>query len=255
MGCQQDKINPVDSSKDNDLQKVEHFEEPHTACNANPSEQQTAQEHTESEDALAMVTGTTTTVVYRTKIIHGSANNIDMSDLSEDSSMTILSDRSPRSHSFVSSAENSEVRAHGQYAVEQFISARPNNLANQESTHHANWSEQDESYSLRDSIISTASADSEASEVNPRQGARARHAYPKNLHAKQHGYDNESSSESDGLDLQHVTDTNSATIDVQVMTERLVSNLRSTSTKLSNLDYHSRGVLSETTSESDVQEL
>ncbi|UJR13757.1 hypothetical protein I4U23_000767 [Adineta vaga] len=196
------------------------------------------------------------TVVYRQNISTHVTVHENLSDTHEYSSMSIRSHETDNSYSthgsFLSSSNNSNMLAFGEDAIRRFISARPNRPVNQASTHRGNWSEQDDiSYSLRDSMASTVSADSEGSVVDLPRVSKPVFVHPKNQTSKQKTLVNQTSSDFDGSELHPVTDTNSATIDLHVMTERVVSNLRSESTKLSNYDYQSRGVISETSNESD----
>ncbi|CAF1347000.1 unnamed protein product [Adineta steineri] len=191
----------------------------------------------------------------RENISRSSTMNSYKSNIPDDG-VTIASNEPAKSPSIYrssfSSSANSEIRAHGQDAILRFISARPNRITNQESTHHGNWSEHDESYSPHDSIISTISADSEGSVVDEPRGTKTLHIHPKKSNLQQKILPHDPSSDSDGSELHRVTDTNSPKKDVTVMTERLICGLRSVSAKLSNPERRSKGVISETTtSESD----
>ncbi|CAF0986313.1 unnamed protein product [Adineta steineri] len=192
----------------------------------------------------------------RENISRSSTMNSYKSNIPDDSSVSIASNEPAKSPSIYrpsfSSSDNSEIRAHGQDAILRFISARPNRITNQESTHHGNWSEHDESYSPHDSIISTISADSEGSVVDEPRGTKTLHIHPKKSNLQQKILPHDPSSDSDGSELHHVTDTNSPKGEVKVMTKHLICDLRSVSAKLSNPDPHLKGIISETTtSESD----
>jgi hypothetical protein len=178
------------------------------------------------------------------------------SDIPDDSSISIASNESDSSYSIyrpeISSLANSEKLAYGQNAIIRFISARPNRISiNRESTHLRNWSEPDESYSIRDSIISRRSADSEGSVLDIPRGPKTIFVQPKKSNLRQQTFSNATSSDSDDSDLHYVTSGNSTYKDVEIMRKRLETTLSWVSTKLSNRDIHSRGRLSETTSETD----
>ena len=198
------------------------------------------------------------TSISRENIFRSPTLYSNISEIPENSSITITSNESDSSYSIyrpeISSSANSENLAHGLAAITRYMSARPNRLnTNQESTHIGNWSEPDDSYSIRDSIISTISADSEGSVVDPPRGTKPVFVQPKKSNFKQKTATSETSSDSEESELHSVTRGISTNRDVEVMTERLVTNLRSASTKLSNPDFRSREVVSETTSESDKE--
>jgi len=178
------------------------------------------------------------------------------SDIPDDSSISIASNESDSSYSIyrpeISSLANSEKLTYGQHAIGRFMSAGPNRFSiNRESTHLRNWSEPDESYSIRDSIISRRSADSEGSVPDIPRGPKTIFVQPKKSNRQQQTFSNATSSDSDDSTLHYVTSGNSANRDVKKMREFLETTLRSVSTKLSNRDLYSRGLISETTSETD----
>ncbi|CAF1221804.1 unnamed protein product [Adineta ricciae] len=174
----------------------------------------------------------------------------------ENSSVTIESDDLEESctahRSFPSSASQAEVLEYSNDAIQRFMSARPNRPTHRESTHHGMWSEQDDLYSVRDSIVSSVSADSEGSVTNPPRAPKAIFVRPKKSYLKKKNLVKQSFSDHEGSELRNVTDAISAPVGMHVMTERLVSNLGSA--KLSNPGFTSHGAISETTSESDENE-
>ena len=178
--------------------------------------------------------------------------NDDLS-IYENSSVTIESDELEECcnahRSFLSSASQAEVLEYSKDAIQRFMSARPSRPTHRGSTHHGMWSEQDDLYSVRDSIVSSVSADSEGSVTNPPRAPKAIFVHPKKSYLKKKNLVKQSSSDHEGSELQNVTDANLVPVGMDVMTKRLVSNLGSA--KLSNPGFTSHGAISETTSESD----
>lgn len=207
-------------------------------------------------DPHSILAGTDGPVVFRQSNNPRRVTINDDLSIYENSSVTLESDELEEScsahRSFLSSANQPETLEYSEDAIRRFMSARPNRPTHRESTHHGMWSEQDDLYSVRDSIVSSVSADSEGSVTNPPRVSKAIFVQPKKSYLKKKSLVNQTSSDLEALESQNVTDANSATVDMHVMTERLVSHLGSA--KLSNRDFTSHGAISETTSESDENE-
>jgi hypothetical protein len=153
------------------------------------------------------------------------------------SSMSIRSgeyDQLSSVHRFIiSSSSDFERKAYRGDAINRFLSVRPKRLNNhQTSTDNHVWNESDESYSCCDSFLSSISADSEESSSDRVKAIRTTF---KKSNLQHKIVVNEFSSESD---QSNPTRNNSNFGNVKVPTNRLVPGLRSTSTRLSNRNYH-----------------
>jgi hypothetical protein len=256
MGCVQVRVKPdisVDQnqSKINVLQtniKPDELDQSTTTLvltNPTPVTMVESLMITPDEDLL-----TESTTLIRSRI--NVPNSVDItSNLSSEipgvSSMSIISgeyDQLSSVHRFViSSSTDVERRTYRGDAINRFLPVRPKRVNNhQTSTDNHEWNESDESYSCHDSFLSSVSADSEESSSDRIKGIRT--TFKKsNLQHKIIADDISSES-----DESHTTRNNSDFGDAKVMTDRLVTGLRSTSTRLDNPDYHLKHFITDTTS-------
>ncbi len=195
---------------------------------------------------------TFTSPIHRINIPNTDDMISNVSEIPAVSSMSIASgeiNQSSSVHSFViTSSSDLEQKTFRQDAIKRFSSVglkRPN--SHQTSTKDNFGSESDESYSFRDSFLSSVSADAEESTSDRVTGIRTTFIQPKKSNIQHRIVADVNYSESDE---SHLTRTNSDFGDVKMMTDRLVTGLRLRSSRLSNSDCPSKQFISETTSES-----
>jgi hypothetical protein len=181
----------------------------------------------------------------------------NVSDIPEVSSLTMTSSEleqlSLSNGPVISSSSDSKHKTYREDAINRFtsVTAIQFNSHQASSAHSSILNQTDDFYSLRHKFVTSISTDSEGSLRDRSKGVKTTPIQPRKANIQYKNFPNKASGKSDPSRLHHLTRNNSTSKDVKLMTDHLVTVLRSTSTRLSNTDYRSNGVISETTSEGD----